>query len=511
MDTFKPLGNYQAISRYVSEALWRPTNLPEPFRSASDLRVFRAAVADGRDFLPSRYYAPYLDVLEAALNQAQASILALSPKAKARRASIIAQLESVFEVLAAPIVQLSSTQLQNELKAFMALTSNLYRRFVDDEKVKQAQTLKLLWPELDPLGYFGSNATGPYTLVASKELPVTLIAKPAQQMNCVALWLADGHEVGGHCVQTSISGFHADMKSCVEAAIKKAYAEGTIKTSKATFKLSSVGSMVFDGRRSVNVEQFLVELFSAWTAEIAADAAGLINLGPLFVNSGMLLLGNSRAGGGLSTTSEFDSRTGFAEHPIDLVRVLLAIEMVKRLAFKNGLLYAKSLNERLAKVCGGRIPQAVSWYRRSGAKVADMQLADITAALPHVANALLHSRLPALGNQSLSQLMSWTDNDEKLVRQVADQLTTGDTSIDSEVEARHVAAASLLALEQASNRSNFEQQAPVINSSAVTALASIYDEQCLLCALPAVKSKKGPASTTQLIDLVRLVKEMKGR
>lgn len=157
---------------------------------------------------------------------------------------------------------------------------------------------------------------------------------------------------------------------------------------------------------------------------------------------------------------------------------------------------------------GGSLPSNVSWLRKSGSYVLDMPLSDLRAILPTVADAVLKAKLPSLSNQSLTDVMTWTETDEQLVREVSLQLEKGDANVDIVVDARHVVSASLMAVERASTKRDFAAIAQRIQATGIQALADIYDSQCLLC-LPSQKEDSETNATTSLTDLVRLVKEVK--
>lgn len=512
MDKLMPLGSHLAMSKYISSALSRPSTLPQPFQGADSLDRFKAAIENGRQFLPARYQKPYVDILNAALLQAEEALKPLGPRAVARRQAVFAQLESVFTVLAAPIVQLSGSKYQQELKAFLALTSNLYRRFIEEEQVTSASKLTLLYPELDPLAFFTVDQSGPYALAATRELPLTIIAKPISQASCLPLWLADGHEVAGHGIHNLVDGLQSDLQAAIRKAIGKAFDDKKVKVSTTSIALPARGKTFFSGllgeQKTLTAREFMRELFGAWVSEISADAAGLINMGPLFVDAGMLLLSASRKSGGLSSTSEYDSQTGFAEYPMDLVRVLFNIEMVRKMPIRDAGIYAQALHERLVAIMGGALPAHVSWTRKSGSTVLNLPLSDVRAILPTVAEAVLASKLKSLSNQSLTDVMTWTEEDEQLVREVSLQLEKGDANVDIVVDARHIVSASLLAVERASTKRDFAKLAERIQATGIKALADIYDSQCLLC-LPSQKDDSSTNATTSLTDLVRMVKGVK--
>jgi hypothetical protein len=121
---------------------------------------------------------------------------------------------------------------------------------------------------------------------------------------------------------------------------------------------------------------------------------------------------------------------------------------------------------------------------------------------------VLNSKLASLSNQSLTDVMTWTEEDEALVREVSFQLEKGDANVDIVVDARHIVSASLLAVERASTKRDFAKLAERIQATGIQALADIYDSQCLLC-LPSQKDDSSANATTSLTDLVRLVREVK--
>ena len=123
-------------------------------------------------------------------------------------------------------------------------------------------------------------------------------------------------------------------------------------------------------------------------------------------------------------------------------------------------------------------------------------------------DAVLKSKLPSLSQQSLTDVMTWTETDEQLVREVSQQLEKGDANVDIIVDARHIVSASLMAVERASAKRDFAAIAQRIQATGIQALADIYDSQCLLC-LPSQKEASETNATTSLTDLVRLVKEVK--
>jgi hypothetical protein len=492
----------------MESAAGATVNLPAPFANATSLTVFENAVADGKKLLPLRYQKPYVDVLEQAVLQAQVVLHSLTPRAVVKRKAVLTQLEMVFSALAAPIAQLRSGNHQKELKAFLAVISDIYRHFVDNRKIRSASKSKLLYPSLDPLGSFNSDSgTGPFTLAATAELPIALVSKPAPHMHFLPLWLVDGHEVGGHSILAGVEGFHTELGDVLEARLRAAFKDGSIETESKNVNFSTGTGTVFSGKTTVSMVDFMVKLWRQWLNEVTADGAGVLNMGPMFADGLILQLALDRPNWELTTNSVFDSRRGFSEHPSDLVRALLTIEMVRQLGTGKSNRYATALAERLDEIQGA-VADQIGWVSRNGAIACEVSLADMEAVLPIVADTILKSSLNALSGHSLIGIMPWTDADEKAVRAAASAMLKGDTDTQATLQARHVISGSLLAVERASFFADrFDAACDRVHATGVALLNDMYSNQCLLCNVQTLKGGAKDPADVQLKDLVRLVRK----
>lgn len=508
MNRYIPLGDYAAITARTREFLARKSTLPRPFAGASSLQVYKDVVEDGRALLPARYHQPYVDVLDQAVKQAETLLATLGPRAHVKRKAIFDQLESVFSVLAAPIVQLRSAGDKEDIRAFISVVSNIYRRFMDDSKIEGMAKTAFPWPELDPLAFFGPGGGGPYTLAPTAELPLAIVCKPQDQRGCLPMWLPDGHEVGGHVIHTAVSGLEKELSQTLEAAIKLAFEEGRIKA--GSVNMPRTTSLIRrSGVTTISLEDFMLKVWKAWAHETFSDVAGVLNMGPMFANALIIFLAVQRTTGGINPVSEYDKRSGFSDHPTDLVRVLLAIEVVKKLDFPDAANYANALLQRLKQAHKGALPQTIGWVDSSGAKVIEIPLSEMEAILPVVAEAMLNTPLESLSNRCPSSIVRWTKRDEELVRATVSPLIRASKQIDDAAEARHVIAASLLAFEKlATGRLDFDKLTENVHGTGISVLSDMYDQQCLLCAVPTYKKA---ASSISLSDLARTAKKMKLR
>lgn len=505
------LGNFSAIQTRAKFALANGKPVPDPFKGATTLSVFKQAVADGRRLLPTRYQARYVDVLDQVVQQAEQVLLSLHPRDGASRRVVFEQLQDIFSITAAPIVQLKPSQYQRELKAFLALISNIYGRFINDSLVQKGAKFNILSPDLDPLGSFGHDEAGPFTLPASADMPVAIVSKPTNEMNFLAFWAADGHEVGGHDIYGAVQGFESELATMLETNIRAAFQSGRIKTKLAKVSVPYRG--LFTRYKTMSMEDFMVQVWKTWLPEASSDHAGLGNIGPMYLDSLMLLLSIVRPKGTLSQSGVFDRKMfaaggGFEAHPIDVVRALLCTEALKQLSFSAGATYAQALEDRLKINQGGVLLATVSWNNLQGNKVIDVPLSDFQAVLPVVAETVLKAKLNSLANQAFGEIVNWRDSDEAIVQAMAAKLIAGDTKVADEVEARHVVAASMLALEITSLNQKFPTAAKLIHDTGITILRDMYETRCLLCSIVSPSLPTGP---TPLVDVGRLFKHVKSR
>jgi hypothetical protein len=508
------LGPFQDVLDYVRERLNQPVSVPTPFALPVGTTVFQQTVQNGLTLLPSRYHAPYVDVLAQSVTLADGQLAQIksSWRKKARRQAVLDKLSEVFTVLAAPIVQLNSRSHETELKAYLALSSNLYQRFFSDAKIARLHRTVVSYPQLDPLGFFTAPGSEPGIWSPSLELPVALVSKPANQMNCLPLWVIDGHEVGGHGIYSHLTGFEKEIAEALTRAIAKA-------TSVITFspQLKVIAGQLIsliaptNDSTEVAAAEFYSHLARTSSQEFAADIAGVLNLGPMFVNGLIIYLAHRRKDGLLSHTAPLVGKQRINAYPPDILRALVAIEALKHLNLRSGEQWRRLLTARLLTACGGELPPHFSFVSEQGIHKIVVPAADIIALVPTITDALVNSKLACLADRSLKEVLTWSELDEEIVEKVSKRLTLSNCNLDdmSDLEARHVSAAALHALE----RAMFEQQAKStagrIHKNGLVALKSLYSEQCILCAVPTYgKTKRGNGDSLfgDLHDLLKLVR-----
>lgn len=501
------LGNYSVVVGHLRNRMSTTQSVPEPYSTANGTSDFRKAVDAGLKLLPSRYHAAYVNVLLKAIEQAQPIVDSDSLLSVFKRRTVLNQLHEAFRTLAAPIVQMESDRFESELKAYLAVSSNLYQRFLGDDKIRMLNKDSGLWPELDPLGFFSSDpGVGPYTIVPSREMPLSLVSKPVNMIGCLPLWVLDGHEVGGHGIHSILPDFTAQMAGVLEAHVAEAFKSGklTCSANLNNGQARGLSRMVHAGdkKRTVSGEDFFKHLAGSFALELAADMAGVLNLGPMFANGLMLYFATTRRLTFLQSTSRLVEKGRRDAHPSDCLRALAAIEAVKRLGLTRGADYVRDLEARLAEAGAGE--KSYAFTSADGAVIVSVPLNEVKALVAVIVEAIFTKPLKCLSDRSLAQVLTWTDADEKLVLALTGTMATSKFTQPDEAEARHIVAASLLTTEKVAHRQDFKRLLSKIHSNGIAVLKSLYSEQCLLCAVPTyARSRRTATSLQDLLQRIR--------
>ncbi|HMW88378.1 MAG TPA: hypothetical protein PLC15_01100 [Candidatus Obscuribacter sp.] len=526
------LGNLSLVKQLLKEQLARPHNLIDPFaqlptqasNAAATLQVLQDTVKKGFELLPSRYHSAYVEVLQEALRQSEKSLrsgsLGILPGAK-RKKVILEQLKEIFQSLAAPIVQLQGKVAQDQLKAYLALASNLYQRFLQDDTLSRQNSGSEKWPALDPLGFFITNSDGPYTLPPSRELPLSLVAKPAEQVHTVPLWVVDGHEVGGHGIHTVVNGFDSEVAAALKQCVRKSTAKIKNLPERVTKESLALLLLSGDDKNEFAAAELLELLAGSYSQELAADLAGLLNFGPMFTNGLMLYFiahhkeGTLRNKGRLLPSKEQERMDA---HPPDVLRALISIKAVSKLRLDKAQLttLVADLTARLKEACGGTLPADLVFADEADATAVTLPLKYFEPLIEDIAECLMNEPLKCLGDRPLSQVLTWTQMDQDISERLAQtmMLTSFDHKAETDLEARHLVAASLMALETiaigaGNQRKDGKRLFERIQANSVHALKDFYLEQCLLCAVPTYSKSRRTETSLKGKTVDSLIKALK--
>jgi hypothetical protein len=164
-------------------------------------------------------------------------------------------------------------EIKRSLRSFLAVTSNLYRSFLEPEP-----TAKFPVPKPGsippPLATFRPKLNlerkefGPFSLPLDEVerlcgARVAVISLPSCYRNHVALcWAAIAHEAGGHGILHAYPGLLLEL----QRKVRRLFYQGQDPR----------------GQTPENAEQFLGLLWQYWTEEAASDVCAVLNLGPIY-------------------------------------------------------------------------------------------------------------------------------------------------------------------------------------------------------------------------------------
>jgi len=327
--------------------------------------------------------------------------------------------------------------MQAELRRFIAVISNLYRSFLDAAR-RNAAGMPALAEMMPPLAAFQHNGSdGPITIAADLVSAylggnIGVVALPATFAGHPVLWLALAHETGGHDVT------HADAGLLDELA-------GGLPDVLAPFETAV-------GLRSGQ----LVQLWSHWLDEAAADIYAVMNAGPAFIENAAIML--AAMGGGPAPRLRMESRGEdgpLDSHPTDILRVHLGIGATETLAKFSGVDAAVTRLRALAIAFGSG-----DTIRIDGGLPAGQQLDPIAGNLPRttleataraIGRHIATARLQALGGKSIQAIETWDDADQVIADAIRAALSAGHPIIGLGDDAQLLAAASAAAIENPEN------------------------------------------------------------
>lgn len=262
------------------------------------------------------------------------------------------------------------------------LVTDLYSNFVDTSESPSPPHRRT------PTLHNWHPTDGPHTYhIAHMEnlgLRSTLVSMPViNSLGGLLAWTTYAHEVAGH------NNLHA--KNCLNGELQNVFRSSL--------------------RWNYSVDSSLVEYWSSRVDETVSDVLGLLSLGPA---AGIGLVGYFR---GLSENNRLRAN-GLANdpHPSDLVRGLLAAKVIRKLNFVNAGEWETALENEVLK--DYPLTQRYNAQGRSVRFPASIQLGSqhysydqVVHSVDAVATIALDTPLGCMGNQALSQLRAWNDND----------------------------------------------------------------------------------------------------
>jgi len=149
----------------------------------------------------------------------------------------------------------------------------------------------------------------------------------------------------------------------------------------------------------------ITRVWVRWNRETFSDMAGLLMGGPCIVASLMDVVGRSP-----QITYYFSTR---GVHPTPYLRVLLSVELLRRMGFKKEAeLYARAWTTLYPRPHGGSFPAE---FLRTAPKVIAL-----------VVDAICYQPFATLGNKALAQVFTFGEKEQRMVEEAARRLATGD-------------------------------------------------------------------------------------
>jgi nucleoside phosphorylase len=370
---------------------------PPPYGSKPTLAGVQPAVDGGAPFLPQIYREGYAAPLQSQL----AAVVA-----RQLRADDLVSLET----LTGAVYQHNQKAGQAQLARFLAVISNLYRSFLDDDK--RANLSVPLSETIPPLAMFQFDAAnGPFTITCeqvAKEFGATIgvVSLPAAYRDDPFLWSALAHETGGHDV------LHADPDLLPELG----------DTVQALFGTTA---------------PLMGALWAYWIDEAASDVYGVLNIGPtfgcalasLFTPLLAQLEGKTSAPPMLRTQSGSDEFGRLDPHPTDILRLHLTIGVIESL-FGLSASRKQQYTDQLLELATLLCPPGATSVELQGAIDPDTTIADsfplieMQDSARRVGAAIATVKLAALAGHSVQDIETWDDPDEEKALQVASDIET---------------------------------------------------------------------------------------
>ena len=412
MTTSNFLSFCKALNESISFDASGPPPIPftDPFGSDALTGIIQRAAVNLPLAYQQGYSSPLVEQLPGLLLQLRNELQQQNPAANA---SDIAQAAADFlEPFLGAVYDQTVSEIRPQLCRFLAVISDLYRSFLS--KQQRAHADIPLVEQLPPLATFANKAdNGPFTIPADQVTktigkPIGVVSLPSSYRDHPVLWAALSHETGGHDV------LHADTKLLPELR-------------------SGVAQLLPD--------EFQGQLWGYWMDEAASDVYGLLNIGPMFVfnlaafftalihqgSGGQVALGTLRNQAIIDETGRLDV------HPVDLLRVHLALGVIEssaKLSVTRRSDYIQAVGQ-LAQTCAANVT-VVQFVQVSGRRlqvVQELPLADMQDTARRVGAFIASAKLDALGGFSIQDIETWDDTDEDTAQAVFNQfLANGSVS-----------------------------------------------------------------------------------
>lgn len=297
-------------------------------------------------------------------------------------------------------------------KAAQELVSDLH-----DEFAKGAFPYRRTTPSL----HIWSQTVGPYTYninaLETLGLKTSMVVMPiVNSLGGLFAWTTYAHEVAGH------NNLHA--RACIDNELQT-----------TIFNKLHYGSS--------HITKDLAEYWSDRSDETLSDVLGLLTLGPA---AGIGLVGYIR---GLAEDGRLRANGNASDfHTSNLVRGLLAAQVIKHLPFSNAKQWSASIEKEVLRdypthlvSVRGKLFREFSLITLGNQKY---DYNEVMSSVDAMAKVALFTPFACYGNQSLFSLRAWNNADMEKTSRLMDYMRYGG-QINTSYRASHVVAAATFA------------------------------------------------------------------
>ena len=396
----------------------------------------QAVITKAEASMAKSYANDYARPLGAKLHELTTSLQQEFSQAVAQGADenkVLANIKALVDTLVGAVRDWAEPTYAGPLKRFEAVISNFYRSFLS--RAQRASVGLPLIETVPPLVTFAPLPDqGPFTMPADDveqliDVKIGVVSLPGSYREHPLTWTSLAHECGGHDV------IHADPGLMDELA-------------RGAAALSGLPSGV--GR-----------LWGSWMDEAAADAYGLLNIGPSFAVNLAAFFSALRASapnsqstlGPISNVLPVKDGRPVDVHPVDLLRVYLAMGVTAQQTDLSSAAKTSWLIQlqEIAKEAGGGVTTIDVFDVDSRQVVQRLPLTSMAKAAQAVGGYIATAKLNALQGHSIQDIETWDDDDEAAAQTVFEAAKAGKSLIGLGDDAQLLAGTTMAFYDDAGN------------------------------------------------------------
>lgn len=428
----------QIFGELVDTATWGVNNMPADLRPPLEdhLRQVLKLRAQVEKALP-------MIVAELAKRNPGVPASAILKHAIEMLAEQLSPIVSILRVYSAALGQYRSGRYARQLRCINTYMESCYRLWTNGDvdgthpDAPPQIPLSSLTVGMRLMSMIGGPGLGTIP-GANGPVGLSLLMYPLDMLDWISMSLTLNSHESGHQIFADIKGFEPEMQRVVQKAVVSAVRSSTLQFQTPT-------SMVVGNR--VPTHELVVKMITDCIGEIEADVAAVLVNGPAYLY-GMLLSfpamlvreGRVKDAKQLLRTSSVymlepqddgTAKLEFEPHPPDYIRAYLVAAMVEEMGYKADA----DLLRKLADQMVGKTPSVLTWEDASGESkdVITIKVADIKVVAPVVAKALMRTKLPQLGDKSLSDLVMFGPKQHVKAVALKNNLLAGKSDIPFEM------------------------------------------------------------------------------